>query len=275
MFFNELVTANDVRSEYQSIVATTDDALFLKLIRDVSHQIHIYADRHFVPRIQTRSFDYARDVQGRVLTLDRDLLAVTTLTNGDSNTVASTKYVFEPRNEPPYYAIRLLGSAGVAWTYTNDVENAITLAGVWGYHTEYADAWSDTAATLAAAITTTSATTFTCTTGLIKAGMLLKIDSEYLYTSSVSTGASDTVTVSRAANGSTAATHLISTAISVWAPIYAVRELAREGVAGLYRLRANPLAETFVAPDGTTFVTPRDVSMYLEKRIEELGLKRN
>lgn len=274
MFFNELVTANEVRSEYQSIVATTDDALFLKLIRDVSQQIARYADREFVPRIQTRTYDAIADVADLTLTLDKDLLAATTITNGDATTVSATSYVTEPRNDTPYYALRLKSSAGLSWTYQSDSENAISVAGVWGYHTEYADAWIDTGATLAAAISSTSATTFTCTTGLIKAGMLLKIDSEYLYASSVSTSSSDTVTVSRGANGSTAATHLISTAISMWQPMYMVRELAREGVAGLYRLRANPLAEAYVSPDGTQFQTPRDVSKYLQKRVVELGLRR-
>jgi hypothetical protein len=63
--------------------------------------------------------------------------------------------------------------------------------------------------------------------------------------------------------------------VYAWQPMYEVRELAREGAAALYRLRGNPLAETFVASDGTTFVTPKDVGAWLHKRVVALGLRRN
>lgn len=273
-YYNELTTVNDVRSAYLSITGSGDDNLMRDLIRAVSMDIERAAQRSFVPRIQTRYYDYLRDVEGAALWLDADLLAVTTLTNGDSATIASNKYTFEPRNATPYFGLRLLNSGGVYWTYSTDNENAVTVLGVWGYHTDYANAWQDTGATLAAAISSTSATTFSCTTGLIKAGMLLKIDSEYFYVSSVSVSSSDTVTCVRGANGSTAATHLISTALSVWTPQADVVQLAREASAARYRLRENPLAESFVMLDGTTVSTPKDVSAYIEKRVAAMGLVR-
>lgn len=275
MFYHELTTVYAVRAAYLAVTAASDDALLLTLIRSVCDDIARTAWRSFAPRMETRYYDALRDTERMTLLLDDDLLAVTTLTNGDGNTVASNDYVFEPRNAYPRYALTLKTSSGIYWTYDTDPENAISLAGVWGYHTRYADAWQATGATLAAAISSTSATTFTCTTGLIRAGMLLQIDSEYLYVTSVAPGASDTVTVTRGANGSTAATHLISTALSVWTPEAAVSQLACECAAARYRLRDNPLAESVTALDGTVLLTPKDITAHIERRVLMLGLRRN
>lgn len=64
----------------------------------------------------------------RVLYLGRDLLTVTTLTNGDGNVISSTGYWLEPRNDPPYRQIRLRSSE--SWVFNTDGE--ITVAGTWG-----------------------------------------------------------------------------------------------------------------------------------------------
>lgn len=274
MFYHELTTVTAVRSTYLSVTASSDDVLLLSIIRSVCDDLARVTGRFFTPRVETRYFDARQDVAGRTLTFDTDLLAVTTLTNGDSNTIASNLYVFEPRNQTPRYALTLKVSSGVYWTYNTDPENAISILAVWGYHSNYADAWQVTGATLAAN-TTSSATTFTCTTGLLKAGMLLQIDSEYLYVVSVAVGASDTVTCERGANGSTAATHLSAAAINVWIPEASVSQLACECAAARYRLRDNPLADTFTALDGTVLQTPKDITAYIEKRARGLGLVRN
>ena len=39
----------------------------------------------------------------------------------------------EPRNETPYYAIRLLDSTSLDWEYNTDPENPITVNGKWAY----------------------------------------------------------------------------------------------------------------------------------------------
>jgi len=81
----------------------------------------------------TRYFDAVRNVDGRVLRFDRDICSITSITNGDAVAVDSDDYVTEPRNDTPYYAVRLLASSSVRWSYTDDVENAITVVGKWGY----------------------------------------------------------------------------------------------------------------------------------------------
>lgn len=273
-YYNELTNVTDLRSTYLSITGTGDDTLILSLIRGVSADIARACGRQFVPRIETRYFDALRDTSGRgALMLDDDLLSVTTLTNGDTSTISASSYVTEPRNATSYHAIRLLGSSNLFWTYVTDPENAISIAGTWGYDLSWTPGtkseWVSTD-TLGAAIATTTATTCTLTTsGSLKGGQLIKIDSELIYVSSVST---TTATIVRGVNGSTAATHLISTAIYVWTLDASLEFLARECAAARYRLRNNPLAEAFVAADGTTFTTPKDVNAYINKRAREMGI---
>lgn len=273
-FYSELTTVADALAEYLDVTSASDNPLFLSLIRSVSSEMARAAERQFVPTVETRYFDPSRDVNadGHVLLLDKDLLAVTTLTNGDTDVLTvTTDYILEPRNATPYWGVRLLGSGGISWQFTSDPENAISLLGIWGYHADYSNAWVETD-TLGVAITSATAGSATTTgSGLFKAGQLVKIDTEFMY---VTGDVTTTLTLVRGVNGSTAATHLISAPIYVWTVDYALSQLAMEASAARYRLRNNPLADTFIAEDGTPLATPKDVSKYLERRVMELGLKR-
>lgn len=81
----------------------------------------------------TRKFDAVADVDGPVLHFDKDICTITTVTNGNAVEVTATEYVTDPRNEAPYASIKILNSANKSWTYTNDPENAISVAGVWAF----------------------------------------------------------------------------------------------------------------------------------------------
>jgi hypothetical protein len=69
------------------------------------------------------------------LFLDHDLCQVTSITNGDGETLSSGDYVMLPVNDPPYYAIKLLASSGKWWQpdSNGDPENAIAVTGRWAY----------------------------------------------------------------------------------------------------------------------------------------------
>lgn len=83
----------------------------------------------------------------------------------------------------------------------------VQVVGECGYSNE-----TEAAGTLGAAISDTTGTSVTMTTGhTVQAGNTLLIGSEYLFCSAV---AGNTLTVQRGVNGSTAATHLISVAVS-------------------------------------------------------------
>ena len=266
----EYTTVNELRASYLGATQTTDDALILQMIRATSRMIDGAAQKVFFPQVATRYFDIPNS---RELDFDEWALSVTTLTNGAGGTITSANYNLIPKNSAAYYGLALTQTQGAIWQpdTSGNTENAIAVLGVWGYAPQDSNQFVATGGTLAAAITSTSATTFTATTGTIKAGYLLQIDSEYLYASAVTTGASDTVTVERGVNGSTAATHLISTAISRWTPGEMIEQICRAGAAAMYKQKSNPVGES-VMIDGQTFATVRDVSAYIRAQLAAMGL---
>jgi hypothetical protein len=47
--------------------------------------------------------------------------------------IPAGQIVTEPRNEPPYWAIRIKANHGAGWTYADTPENAISVMGRWAY----------------------------------------------------------------------------------------------------------------------------------------------
>lgn len=128
------VTAALVRA-YLGTTSSGDDTLITALGARAQAAIDTYCHRTFEADTNTtRYFDaVGPHIAGPVLYLDRDLCAVNTVTNGDGTAV--TAYVTEPRNDTPYYALRLKSTAGVTWTYSTDWERAIAISGKWAYST--------------------------------------------------------------------------------------------------------------------------------------------
>lgn len=129
------VEVNNLK-DYLGITTNDDDALLYRLLGRAQTIFDGRTRRTFeAASDSTRYFDAAVDVQSQVLTLDADLCSITTITNGDGSVIASSKYVTEPRNSAPYYAIRLLTSSGMYWERlpSGDSENAIAITGRWAY----------------------------------------------------------------------------------------------------------------------------------------------
>ena len=158
------------------------------------------------------------------LSIPANLLALTSLTAGD---VAVTAVEVYPPYTSPSRALRLTADCHDTWYSYQPCCGKPLLAvinGIFGFHRDYANAWLKVD-DLAAAITTTTALTFTVAdvdgadaygrTPRISAGNLLRIDTEFFEVISTNSG-SNTVTVRRGANGSTAATHLIGADVEVW-----------------------------------------------------------
>ena len=270
--FADYTTLTDIHTT-RGTTATGQDTLFTDLIKSTSRDMEVACGgRWFYPRVETRYFNTPA---GRELEMDEDLLAVTTLTNGDATAVSSSDYILLPYFGPPYYQIRLKQSASTIWTLdsSGNDERAISVLGIWGKVHDYASIWLDTLGTLAAAITSTSATTFTCTTGKLKAGYLIQIDTEYMYVDSVSVSSNDTATVRRGVNGSTAATHLNAAVISRWY-FPTVEMICRTAVQAYERLKDNPLGET-IRIEGNSFSTPHDVKKWMSLQLAEAGLMRS
>ncbi len=114
-----------------------DDALLADLVTRASAMVDSYTRRRtFAERIETRYYTPGEDTSGRLLFLDDDLLSITTLTNGDGTIIAAADYVLRPANILPAWGIRLKASSGISWTCEDDPEDAISVAGEWGYCTE-------------------------------------------------------------------------------------------------------------------------------------------
>ena len=130
------LTVNDLRA-YLNIEGSVDDGLLSTLVSAAQKAVESYTRRLFEATADTtRYFTVGVDTNGAMLYLDRDLCSITTLTNnadGTGEVLTTSHYTTVPRNETPYYAIKLLTSAGKYWRYTTSAENGITLAGRWAY----------------------------------------------------------------------------------------------------------------------------------------------
>ena len=246
---------------------TADDAVIVDLLESASRFLDEKTTRQFYPSIQSRVYDLPVD---GVLYLDGDLLEVITLTNGDGNTIASNQYNFKSPNLTPYWGIAIKQLSTTSWqaSTTNGCEQVISLNGLWGYRNDYASRGWLQVGTLSAAITDTTTLAFSATTGhTITAGMVLKIDSE-IY--NIDTTATNTITpVRRGDNGSTAATHLISTPIYKWQPMAGAKEAVLEITSQAYKRRfgqSGDSSTTFTAAG--VIITSRDVPTMAQEFIK-------
>lgn len=249
MLIGDLTTLTSVRRSMKAagIDLSEDDDEFLKrAITQASGLIASHTRRVFVPYAQTRLYDAAGAHVGPYhLDTDEDLLAITTLTNGDGTTIASSAYVLRPNNSSPKYRIQLKHSAGINFTWSTDWEAAISVSGIWGYHPDYANAWGTTGEVVPVSNLTNSATTLTQTDvdGLDSAGrvrfevgMYLKIDSEVLKVTSTNT-VNNTLQFLRAQLGTTAAAHTNPAIIYNYRPVPDIELLCIRLVVWLYQHR--------------------------------------
>ena len=122
--------------DYLDIGADTDDVLLQNLIDRAEIAIETYTRRVFEAETQTRYYERCDlDDSGFVLLVDRDLLTITTLTNGDSSStvIPATEYWLVPRNRTPKHGIRLKVDSTYSWEF--DTDYWVSVLGTWGYST--------------------------------------------------------------------------------------------------------------------------------------------
>lgn len=248
---------------------TVDDAKMYTYLRTVSARIDLeFSQRRpmFAPYIESRQVRVTPasiNSYDNALYLGMNLLALTSADVGGNVLTVGTTVDGWPSLSSPYRALRLLDYS-TSW-YNYCVAGAAplfaTIAGVWGFHRDYPNAWLAVDA-LAAAITTTTVTTFTVVdvdgadpytrTPRISAGNLLKIDSEYLEV--VKTDIlTNIVTVIRGANGSTAATHLISAPVYTWQVEEPIKRACTRMAAFLYARSGSFESQTYDGVATTSF----------------------
>lgn len=292
----EYTTLSDLRTSGEgkqlNIAASAGDEFFLELIREVSKDMNSVfpKPRTFWPRKATKAYtppvsgdqDYDRYNVSALrpstrpprdfLLLDDDLLEASTLLNGDGTTIASTKYILEPANDYPKWKLKLRRTSGITWQPNSDgdYEQVVSLTGIYGYHDDYSAAWVDTGLTIQGGGINSSATsvTFSATSGL-KAGMLLKWESEYVYLSTVGTPS----TIVRQVNGTSPAAHAAGVAVSYWQTMFNIQRVCRQAVAAHHNLRNNPMGQQVII-NGVQFNTPNSVLKWIEEELACYGIDR-
>lgn len=202
-------------------IASTDtsfDQALIGVLQDTSRLIDKTVRRHFYNVIGTRYYD-ARDAYYLELP-DADILSLTALaTDYDGDGVyetswLATDYVLGPPENAntgePFWQIRRSPYSSYYFpTYRYGGTGLVSLTGRFGYYYQLTDSLAT-----ASAITTTTQNTFTASaTVALEAGQTLTLDAEQMTLLSVNTS-TKLCTVTRAINGTTAATHLAA------APIY-------------------------------------------------------
>lgn len=232
-------TLDDAKTQAKA-TATGEDDVLQRNLRVVSRRIdRLFASRrpHFAPYIEQREFylDPAMvNTSEYTFRFSDPLLALTAVTVASEALTLATQVEAWPTLATPYHKLRLV-CYGSWYSFCNSTNEwpLVKITGTWGYHRDWANAWQ-TITTLNGAIVSTTATSITLTNvdaadawGLtpgISAGSLIRIDSEYLEVTATNT-TTNVATVRRGVNGSTAATHLTSTAVEAYQVEDAIRDV--------------------------------------------------
>lgn len=204
---NLYATRDDVKAR-AGLADTADDAAIDQVISAVSRLIDAWCGRHFYAVFGTR---YVTPVLADrlMLPIGYDLLAVTTLkTDSGGNrsyatSWAATDYDLEPIGAPdqvppgPYWWLGRV--AGGDYAFGTAARN-VQIVGKWGYY----DVLETSSATLAEALDNSETGVDVSSGAAFKVGQVIVIDAERMEITAIS---SNTLTVERAVNGTTAATH--------------------------------------------------------------------
>lgn len=257
-----------------------EDRLLLDFCERASRLVERFTFRKFYPRVETRYYDLDK---ARMLWLDDDLLECTTLTTASStNTITSSDYFLWPYTGYPKWRIDLDTSSGKVFYLSGTPQQANAVTGIWGYHTDWDNAWVDSGDTLAAAVSSTTATSITVANAngadvygrspRLQVGHTLKINSEYMYV--YAKPSSTTLNVIRGVNGTTAATHSQSDTIYTYAPDADVIEALCEWGRYLFRHKDAVVTETTAFPELGAVVTPTGLPDAVREHVEQLKRRR-
>ncbi len=217
---------------------TADDQRLLTALQAAAAHIERTANRRFCPRRAAIQHNYSSSLE---LLLDDDLLELISLTNGDGSSITLTDIIPVP-DEAPFGFLRLTGGSAFNWN-TSPLQ-AVTVSGIWGWHERPAEMWRVSGDTVQDNPLSSSATTLTVTDAdgadgegsfpRFQVGHLLQIDTEYLRVIAVNT-LTNMLTVLRAANGTTAASHTLNTPIYIYQPPAELNTLALRWASWLYK----------------------------------------
>ncbi len=172
-----LVTREDVTRAIDGPVEARPAAAIDDAIAGASDDAETHCHRKFRPVTETRQFDYPSSDVGRAtwfsLDLGEDELIEATAVTSGGQAIAVGDIVLRPNSGPPYNRLELDRSTTASFAYTTGTwQNTVAITGVWGYQNK-----TRAAGTLAAAVTTPTATTIDVTDGtLIGVGDVAYLD---------------------------------------------------------------------------------------------------
>lgn len=273
MFYCSLA---DARQEINATERTISDDDVMMRIRQVSRRIdRIMGGRsmipYFAPYINTRTIPISPSVidsyHNTLLIRDGAPLLALTGATADGTDIISSASVYPPGGY--WYRQVRINSNGNRWysyVCNNGDVPVATLTGVWGYHSDYANAWRLSGQTLAADIIS-SATSFTVSDvdgadpyGFVPAlsrGQLVRFGSsgtDYAILTATNTD-NNTVSMVRSVLGGTGAAQTSGTAVYVWDVEEPIRRVtARQ--AGLFLARRGAYDNMNLADTGTIQYPP-------------------
>jgi len=271
---NEYCSYEDL-DEYQTLEVdeggTTGDVRLLRgFCTTASRMWDGSTRRRFYPRSETRYYDHPDNATR--LKVDDDLLEVVTLTtqNGEEEVSNDDYYLMcgTSYNLMPYDRLVMKTDGDMpVLLYSDRLQKANALTGIWGYHEDWADAWQSSNDAVVNDPLTAAATTLTVAgvegkdiygmAPRFTVQMLLRVEDEYLYVTGKSAAAS-TLAVRRGVNGTTAAAHAAASVIYIYQPMEDVVHAVKRLAAWLYAQRSTPFSEQMSSVEiGGTIIIPK------------------
>jgi len=259
---------------------TIDDTRLHQILRAVTEKLEGPGGcrRHFAVRQATRYYSGSPAMPGRLSV--EDLLSVTSMAidQGGSGTydatLASDDYLLWPYEDDrwPKLAIELDARTGTyrEWPRT---QRAVQVIGTWGYGDgQSATPYHDSGATVTVA-TATATTATVSDAALLAVGQTVLVGSEQMYLTGLVNGTTDSATVKRGANGTTAAAHTSAAAAYVYDYPDALREACLLQAMRIYLRNKAPFGVLGTGSMETPVVIPK-LDPDVQAMIADAGLIR-
>jgi len=211
----------------------------------------------FAPIIDTRYLQaFSQEVRAYEVDLDFPLLELTSVTLADgTNLVVDTDVQAEMTHIFPRRWLQMITSANSFRTASDNLVSKIAIVGVWGWHSDYDNAWilsGDSVQKVGGIDDSETSVLVTDVDGVggfgftprFSAGNLIQIENEWCSVMSTDTSA-QTMVVVRGVRGSTAATHAKDVVISVFHPDDAIGRATAKLAVFMYAARGKTALVSF------------------------------
>jgi hypothetical protein len=240
-----------------------------RMLENASEEIDHTCYRHF----HCLEGTYLFDGSGRTLILSEDILSISSFLldlDGDGTyetTLNSTDYTLYPLNEWPKTYIKMNYSSGQGG-FASGITAGVKITGVFG-HGNGQSATPYYATSITGTVANATDTTLTLSAeGTIQTGHTIRVESEQMYVTAVSSNGDKTVTVTRGVNGTIAAAHAAKT-ISIYHYIGPITEATLILATAWWKQRENPA--NFMAGDSTTgtYTITKSIEDIIKKKVDD------